>query len=153
MELKKIVTISGKGGLFQIIKPAKNAIIVEAIDELKTRFTISASARVSVLKEVSIYTHNADGATPLLGVLQIVQEKHPEGIAIDTKKVTDAELKAFMEDVLPDYNAAKVYASDIKKMITWFNLLLKYAPEVFLEVESQQKEVSNETPEAEEVKA
>jgi hypothetical protein len=131
MELKKIVTISGKGGLFQILKPAKNAIIVESIDELKVRFTVGASARVSVLQEVSIYTHNADGATPLSDVLLAIHQKFPEGITIDIKTAKDEALRAFMADILPDYNASKVYVSDIKKLITWYNLLLKNSPETF----------------------
>lgn len=129
MELKKIVTISGKSGLFQILKPAKNAIIVESIDEQKTRFTVGASARVSVLQEVSIYTMNADGSTPLGDVLYEVYQKYPEGITLDIKKATDAEIRAFMAGVLPDYNAGKVYVSDIKKLVTWYNLLVKNAPE------------------------
>lgn len=151
MELKKIVTISGKGGLYQILKPAKNAIIVESIDEQKLRFTVGTSARVSVLQEVSIYTHNADGSTPLADVLQLMASKYAEGVSIDTKKATDAELRTFMVELLPDYNASKVYASDIKKLITWFNLLLKYAPETFTNAPVETEETTNS--EKEEVNA
>lgn len=144
MELKKIVTISGKGGLFQILKPTKNAIIVESIDEQKTRFTVGTSARVSVLQEVSIYTMNADGSTPLEEVLQLINQKYPEGISVDTKKATETELRNFMVELLPDYNAGKVYASDIKKLIIWYNLLLKYAPEVFVSTTEETKEEEKE---------
>lgn len=144
MELKKIVTISGKGGLFQILKPTKNAIIVESIDEQKTRFTVGTSARVSVLQEVSIYTMNADGSTPLEEVLQLINQKYPEGISVDTKKATETELRNFMVELLPDYNAGKVYASDIKKLIIWYNLLLKYAPEVFVSATEKTKEEEKE---------
>ncbi len=134
MELKKIVTISGKGGLFHVLKPAKNAIIVESIDDQKIRTTVPTSARVSVLQEVAVYTLNADGSTPLAEVLKLIQAKYPEGLEIDIKKTSDADLRAFILDILPDYNASKVYISDIKKLITWYNILLKYAPEVFSEV-------------------
>lgn len=134
MELKKIVNISGKAGLFQVVKPAKNAIIVESIDDQKSRFTVGTSAKVSVLQEVSIYTLNADGSTPLGDVLKNIYQEHPEGIQIDTKKATDQELRAFLATVVPDYHTIKVYPSDIKKLISWYNLLLKYAPEVFTEV-------------------
>ena len=98
MELKKIVTISGKAGLFQILKPAKNAIIVESIDEQKTRFSVGASARVSVLQEVSIYTLNADGSTPLADVLQGIYERHPEGIALERSAKNS---KAMLAQYLP----------------------------------------------------
>ena len=150
MELKKIVTISGKGGLFQILKPAKNAIIVESIDEQKTRFTVGTSARVSVLQEVSIYTMNADGSTPLGEVLLLIHQKYPDGISMDMKKASEADFRNFMTELLPDYNASKVYASDIKKLITWYNLLLKYAPEVFTpsaEETENTEEVKEETKE------
>ena len=154
MELKKIVTISGKAGLFQILKPAKNAIIVESIDEQKTRFSVGASARVSVLQEVSIYTLNADGSTPLADVLQGIYERHPEGIALDTKKASDADLKASLRAELPDYNEGKVYPSDIKKLITWYNLLIKYSPETLATLASPAAEETAATEEnKEEVQA
>jgi len=144
MELKKIVTISGKGGLFQIIKPAKSAIIVESIDAQKTRFTVGTSARVSVLQEVSIYTLNADGSTPLAEVLQTIHARYPDGITLDTKKATDKELREFLSLELPTYNQEKVYPSDIKKLIVWYNTLLQYSPETFTMLTSSTEEADPE---------
>jgi hypothetical protein len=121
MVLKDILAISGEPGLFKFIAQGKNAIIVEHIETGK-RSSAFSSAKVSSLEDISVFTENED---LLLGkVFDKIFEKESGGPAIDSK--TDAEkLKKYFEEIIPEYSKEKVYVSDIKKIILWYNLLHK----------------------------
>jgi hypothetical protein len=121
MNLKDIMAISGEPGLFRFKAQGKNAIIVEDI-ETGRRSSAFASARVSSLEDISIFTDNED--VPLAKVLDKIYELENGGPAPDPKSSPD-QLKAYFETVLPEYNKDKVYTSDIKKVVQWYNLLHK----------------------------
>jgi hypothetical protein len=121
MVLKDILAISGEPGLFKFIAQGKNAIIVEHLETGK-RSSAFSSAKVSSLEDISVFTENED---LLLGkVFDKIFEKESGGPAIDSK--TEAEkLKKYFEEIIPDYSKEKVYVSDMKKIILWYNLLHK----------------------------
>lgn len=119
MVLKDIMAISGESGLFKFIAQGKNAIIVEHL-ETKKRSSAFASAKVSSLEEISVFTEKED--MPLGKVFDLIFEKEKGGPAIDFKSDPE-KLKAYLNEVLPEYDKERVYASDIKKLVHWYNIL------------------------------
>jgi hypothetical protein len=119
MVLKDIMAISGQSGLFKFIAQGKNAIIVEHL-ETKKRSSAFSTAKVSSLEEISIFTEDED--MPLGKVFDLIHEKENGGPAIDYKS-EPGRLKAWFEEILPQYNREKVYVSDIKKVAHWYNIL------------------------------
>jgi hypothetical protein len=130
--LKEIANVSGKGGLFRILKPSRAGVIVESLDEKHEKTLIGPTARVSVLKDVSIFTEGEKESVPLEDVFLTIRELHGEQVDLHTKTASDKELIEFLVKVLPDFDRSKVYVSDIKKVITWYNILSKYVPEIFV---------------------
>jgi len=142
MVLKDILSISGEPGLFKFIAQGKNAIIVEHI-ETGRRNSAFSSAKVSSLEDISVFTEGED--LPLGKVLDRIFEKESGGPAIDSK--ADAEkLREYFTAVVPDYSREKVYLSDIKKIILWYNLLHKKG---MLVMEEPEKEADPGKPEPE----
>jgi hypothetical protein len=142
--LKGILAISGQPGLFRMISESKNSVIVESLLTGK-KSTAYASAKMSTLEDIAIYTINED--VPLKEVFKIIAEKENGGAAIDVK-VSNHELKDYFETILPQFDKERVYASDIKKVITWYNLLqekglLKFEEEIVQE-ETTEKLVAEE---------
>ncbi len=127
MELKDFVSISGKSGLFKMIKLARASAIVETLDDKKKKLVISANQRISVLDEISIYTNSTKGSTPLAEVFQTIYREFGEEQAID-KDATNSEYLSFFLTVLPEYDRDRVYVSDIKKIVRWYYILLGEAP-------------------------
>ena len=128
-EISKIASVSGQPGLFVITTALKNGVILESLDEKKTRVVAGAQSKVSVLSEISIYTSSADGSVALSDVLKSVNEKYGSEIPVQPKSDA-ADLKKFLVSVLIDADLERVYPSDIKKLVAWYLILLKYAPEV-----------------------
>lgn len=120
MNLKDILAISGYPGLYKFVSQAKNGIIVESLLD-KKRFHAYPSAKVSALDDVAIFT--TTGETPLKDVLSKILEKEQGAPAINPKTSTNDELKTYFSAVIPDYNSEKVYISDIKKVLLWYNIL------------------------------
>ncbi|MEQ9437946.1 MAG: DUF5606 domain-containing protein [Cyclobacteriaceae bacterium] len=147
MELSEIASITGKGGLFQVLKPTRTGMIVETLDEQKKKLVIGVNQRVSVLKEVSIYTTSAEGAVPLEDVFQKIFQEFGDDPGVDTSD--GEELKAFLKHVVPDYDEDRVYVSDMKKLVNWYGLLLKYAPEVLTPEDAKKEEKPAESASAE----
>ena len=129
MELKDLAAISGKPGLYRIIKPARASVIVETFDSHPKKMVVSANQRISVLDEISIYTHNKEGSTPLIDVFRAIHKEYGEEEALDSD-ATNAEYLAFFKTILPDYDQDRVYVSDIKKVVRWYYILLKQAPQL-----------------------
>ncbi|GGC03234.1 DUF5606 family protein [Dyadobacter sediminis] len=129
--LKEIANVSGKSGLFRILKPSRAGVIVESLDEKREKTLIGPTARVSVLKDVSIFTDGEEESVALADVFLKIREVHGEEIALPVKTSSEKELIEFLDEVLPEFDRSKVYVSDIKKIITWYNLLSKYTPELF----------------------
>lgn len=121
MVLKEILAISGEPGLFRFLAQGKNSIIVEQI-ETKKKSTAFGSAKVSSLDEISIFTEGED--ISLSKVFDKIYEKENGGQAIDHKSDSKV-LKEYFGSVLPEYDRDRVYVSDIKKVLQWYNLLQK----------------------------
>ena len=121
MQLDKIISISGKPGLFTLVSQLKSGFIVEDVSTGK-KASISNSSQVSLLENIAIYTF--DKEVPLFEVFKNIAEKYEYQQAI-AHKSSETELKNFMTEVLPDYDVDRVYASDIKKLVQWYNLLQK----------------------------
>jgi len=121
MNLKDIIAISGESGLFRFLAQGRNAIIVEHLETNK-RQTASASSRVSSLEDIAIYTTGED--LKLSTVFDRIYEKESGGLAVDPKSSTK-DIVAYFESVLPEYDKNRVYVSDIKKVIVWYNLMHK----------------------------
>ena len=116
MDLRKILAVAGYPGLYQFVAQGRNGIIVESLED-KKRSNIPASA----LGEIAIYTDSEEIA--LQDVLLAIKEKMAGGPALDAKKATNDQLKKAMEEVLPSYDRERVYASDMKKLFLWYNIL------------------------------
>lgn len=152
MDLKEVASISGKGGLFRIVKPTRTGVIVESLDGKGGRMVASASHRISVLKEISIYTTDAEGSKPLEEVFYTIYKEFGDDPGIDSSSSPE-ELKAFLQHILPEYDRERVYPSDIKKMVSWYKTLLQYAPEAVQPQEEKPEETTPKAGEAEEQKA
>lgn len=129
MELSKIASVSGKGGLFKIISPTRSGLILESLDETPSRIVTSGNQRVSVLDEISIYTTTAEGTIALAQVLISIKEKYGDNLSVDPDGGSSV-LAGFMKEILPEYDSVRVYQSDIKKLIKWYHILNRFAPEV-----------------------
>jgi len=129
MELKEIAAITGKGGLFKIVQPTRTGVILESIDNAATRLVANGNDRVSILNEISIYTTDAEGSKPLEYVLKAINTKFSASLPV-TPKSDPAQLKSFLSDVLPEYDENRVYPSDIKKLVSWYQIILSAYPEL-----------------------
>ncbi len=131
--LKEIANVSGKSGLYRILKPGRAGVIVESLDAKKEKSMIGATARVSVLKDVSIFTDGAQESVPLSEVFLKIRSIHGEKVDIVLKEASDKDLIEFLNEVLPDFDRSRVYVSDIKKIISWYNTLSEHFPDSFVE--------------------
>ncbi len=130
MTLSDIATIAGKSTLFKVLKPGKSGVILESLDETKTKIVATASHRLSVLSEISIYTTSKEGTVPLEEVFKRINKEYAADIGLDADS-DGAELRSFLKSIVPDYDEDRVYTSDMKKLVKWYGLLLKQAPEIF----------------------
>ena len=130
--LQDIANISGKPGLFRILKPGRSGVIIETLDDKRERSMASASAKVSILKDVSVYVEDDNQeSVPLGDVFLKIREVLGEQLPFDPKKVSDVDLRDSFENVLPSFHRSKVYTSDIKKIFTWYAVLSEQLPEFF----------------------
>ena len=121
MDLSKILSIAGKNGLFKVISQAKNAVVVESLIDNK-RFPAFGHEKISSLEEISIFTTGDD--IPLKKVFEAFHEKLEGKPAIDSKSDNNT-LKKFFLEMVPDFDQDRVYVSDIRKMVSWYNMLLE----------------------------
>ena len=119
MNIKGILSISGKPGLYKLVAQSKNGIIVESLTENK-RFPVSSSSNVSSMEDIAIYTYEEE--VPLQEVFQKIYDKEEGGKTLGHKESTD-QIVGFFADVLPNYDTDRVYISDMKKVLQWYNLL------------------------------
>ena len=129
MTLADIATVSGKGGLYKVLTPTKSGVILESMDETKTRMVATTSHRLSLLNEISIYTTTKEGTVPLEDVLKKINTEFGDDPGIEND-ADASELKAFLKSILPEYDESRVYVSDIKKLVKWYGMIRKYAPEI-----------------------
>lgn len=139
--LKKILSISGKPGLYKLISQSKAVLIVEALSDGK-RIPAHSSEKVISLSDVSMFTQ--DGEVPLREVLNTIKTKENGQKTLIDPKSTPEELKKFLEEVLPTFDRDKVYPSDIKKLISWYNILVEAEMTDF---DPEEEEKEEEKPE------
>lgn len=120
MEMKDILAITGQPGLFKFVAQSKTGIIVESLSDGK-RSNAAGTAKVSSLSEIAIFTEGED--LPLAQVFEKVYA-YTQGKEAISHKSTTEELKKFMALVLPEYDRERVHVSDIKKLVSWFNILV-----------------------------
>ncbi len=121
MDLSKILSISGNPGLYKMIAKSKNGLIVESFIDGK-RISAFSQEKISSLEEISIFTEGED--LSLKEVFKKIFEKTEGKEAIDAKSPNN-KLKEFFEEVVPEYDKERVYVSDIKKVLKWYNTLLE----------------------------
>ena len=121
--LRTILSISGKPGLYKLISRGKNMLIVEALDATQKRQPVHGTDKVISLGDIAMYTD--DEEVPLRQVFANVKAKEAgKPATIDPKKASANELHEYMAAVLPNYDRDRVYNNDIKKLITWYNILV-----------------------------
>lgn len=136
--LKKILSISGKPGLYKLVSTSKTITLVESLIDQK-RLPIYPQEKIVSLGEIAIYT--SDDEVPLKDVLAKIKEKENGGKISDDNKSSNNKLFSYFETILPSYDKEKVYASDIKKIINWYNLLIEN------DIDFETEEVTEETDE------
>lgn len=144
--LKKILSVSGKPGLYKLVSQGKSMLIVEALTDGR-RMPVYAREKIISLGDIAIYTDGDE--VPLYEVLNSVKAKE-EGKAvssIDAARATPDELRAYMAEVLPNFDRDRVYPTDIKRLLSWYNLLISAGITDFDPQESAEEE-DVETPEA-----
>ncbi len=147
MDLSKVLVIAGKPDLYELVSHTKTGAIVEAISD-KKRCPVFSNDRISALSEISMFTTEDD--VPLMTVFQnIFRKEEGKAIAMDIKKASKQELFDYLGDVLPDYDGDRIYTSDVKKLYSWYNLLVA-AGKVDLE---EPEAAEAEEPAADEQKA
>lgn len=139
MSLNKILAISGKPGLFKIITQTRTGFIAQSLLDQK-KLSVSVQQNVSMLSEIAIYTLTEE--VPLAQVFNLIKEKENGGQTAVSHKDSKDKLEEYFFGILPEYDEDRVYVSDIKKVIQWYNLLQRHDMLDF--------EVDKETPDEEE---
>ena len=145
MDYSEIASVSGKGGLYKVVKPTRTGVILESLDEQKKKLVAGATQRISVLSDISIYTTTQEGSTPLGEVFQKVFEEFGDDPGVTSTSAPD-ELKAFLKNVLPEYDSDRVYVSDIKKLVNWYAHILKQVPDLLKKTDEAPKEKEDAEP-------
>ena len=125
----EFATVTGKGGIFRVVKALRAGFILEGLDENKTRLVTSPGHKVSLLEEISVYTNTREGTLPLREVLIRIFKEYGEDTGVDYNS-DGTKLRAFLKSVVPDHDESKVYVSDIRKIVKWYGVLLQHAPEI-----------------------
>ncbi|NDV64812.1 DUF5606 domain-containing protein [Bacteroides sp. 224] len=121
--LKTILSISGKPGLYKLVSQGKNMLIVESINADKKRMPAHGNEKIIALSDIAMYTDEEE--VPLRNVLNSIKTKENGAIAsIDTKKASPEEFRTYMAEILPNFDRDRVYVTDIKKLINWYNILI-----------------------------
>ncbi|MEE4286670.1 MAG: DUF5606 domain-containing protein [Mariniphaga sp.] len=141
--LKGILAISGYQGLYKLVAESKNNIIVESLETGK-RMPAYTTSKISALEDIAIYTDSAD--VPLKDVFKLISEKENGGEALGHKQSAE-KLKTYFSEILPEYDRERVYVSDIKKVLLWYNILHEKNMLDFSEEEPEEQQESGEEEE------
>ncbi|KIA85608.1 DUF5606 domain-containing protein [Flavobacterium sp. AED] len=145
MNLEKILAISGKPGLYVLRVQTRTGFVAESLLDGK-KITVNLKSNVSLLSEISIYTY--EGEKPLAEIMQKIADKENKGQAISHKE-DNAVLLAYFKEILPDYDEERVYPSDVKKILNWYNMLQAkglVTDETSAAAVAEEVEVTEETP-------
>ena len=142
--LKEMLSISGKPGLFKLISKGKNIFVAESLID-HTRIPVYSRDKVVSLGDITMYTN--DGDVRLAQILQSIKQKE-NGEAISfSPSITQEDLRTYFSQVLPDFDREKVYPSDIKKVMNWYNLLVKEGFTDFEEADDAEVKEEEDTTE------
>lgn len=130
---ERILTISGKPGLYRLLSQGRNMFIVESIDAAKKRTPVYNSDKVVMLDDIAIYTDTEE--VPLRNVFASIYEKENGALSFDMKMATPEELLESFESFMPEYDRERVYLTHIKKIYTWYNILVNNGITEFAEPE------------------
>lgn len=141
-----ILGISGKPGLYRLVSQGRQTIIVEALDATRKRFPVGIRDRVTSLNEVSMYADSGD--KPLMEIFDTIKQFcDGKPVPFNYKTASPAQLAEFMAKALPDYDRDRVYNTDIKKLIQWYNLLTENGLTEFVDPQGAEAETeAAETP-------
>jgi len=142
MDLKGILSISGSPGLYKLVSQARNAIIVESL-ETKKRKPAYATHKISALEDIALYTD--DGELQLKEVFRKMHD-YLEGQKAPSHKSSSNEIKEFFDNAVPEYDEDRVYVSDMKRILNWYNLLHDQGMMTFEDDEEEE----NQEPESKE---
>lgn len=146
MNLKEIASVAGKPGLFKIVKPSRTGVIVESLEVKPKKTIVNASQRISILKEISMYvTGEAEESVALEDVFKTIKSKFGVGILSDIDTKNEDDLEDFITSVLPNWDQDRIYTSDIKKLVTWYNKLSEFYPEALEDAEEETKDEATVT--------
>ena len=145
--IKKILAISGKPGLYKLISRGNKSLIVETVDEQKKRIPAFGADRVVSLGDISIYT-NDDSEVKLATVFESIKKNYGgKAVDLSPKKASQEDIIAFFAKVLPNYDTDRVRVSDMRKVLSWYNILVDNG---FTEFISKDEEDTEENPEGKE---
>ena len=142
MSIQKLLAVSGKPGLYELKIQTRTGFVAESLLDGK-KITVGMRANVSLLSEIAVFTYSEE--VRLADVLKAIATKENDGPAISHKE-DETKLKAYFREVLPEFDEDRVYTSDIKKILNWYNLL---QPKGFVSVEALSKEEKEESTTAE----
>ena len=149
MSIEKILAISGKPGLYELKLQTRTGFVAESLTDGK-KITVGLRSNVSLLSEISVYTYN--GEVRLAEVFRSIAEKEDNGPALSHKE-DNAALTTYFREVLPEFDEDRVYASDIKKILNWYNMLQPKGLVTKEAAAAPAPVATEEAPAAEEVKA
>lgn len=121
MSLEKILAISGKPGLYELKVQTRSGFLAESLTDGK-KLNVGLQSNVSLLSEISVYTY--EGEKPLAEILKAIAEKEDNKETAVSHKDDKNALEGYFSEIVPNYDAERVYASDIKKIINWYNMLI-----------------------------
>lgn len=122
--VQTILSVSGKPGLYKLVSRGKGNLIVEALDDTHKRMPVFATDRVTSLADIAMYTDAED--VPLMTILENLRNKeNGNEISFNFKKCKSEELRSYFAEILPDFDRDRVHDSDIRKLFTWYNILVK----------------------------
>ena len=146
--LKEILAVSGKPGLYKLVSKGNNLLIIESLTD-KKRIPAYARDKVISLNDVSIYTDEDE--VPVRKILEAIKEKEGDkNISIDLSKAQPDDLRAYLAEVLPNFDRERVYPSDIRKLLKWYDLLIANGFTDFSEKEEEPEEVEAASDSSEE---
>ena len=140
MELDKVLSISGKPGLYELKAQTRGGFVAESMLDGK-KISVNIRHNVSLLSEIAVYTYTDE--VPLRDIFQKIYEKENGGEAVSHKESKE-KLEAYFAEVLPEYDVDRVYISDIKKILQWYNLLVSKGVTTFEKSETQKSDEEEE---------
>lgn len=140
--LKTVLSIAGKPGLYKLVSRGKNMLIVESLGD-KKRFPAYGNEKIISLGDISMYTEDDD--VPLSQVFAAMKKKEGgKAVTLDLKKASADDLFAYLAEVLPDFDRDRVHASDVKKLISWYNLIVASGMTDFEEEPAEEQQQADE---------